>query len=166
MKKLILFALLIGVAVGTTGCFHHKYVGDPSAAASQPAFDKWRHHLIAGLINLGDDMDLDDICPSGVAMIHDRHSFLTGLVGALTFNIYTPTKVTIYCNSSRAAIDGEGEDVAVVIDQEIAEQLAAANPGLKEWAEAVALGDEDLSSVDNGEPIVLASGRNRIPANQ
>ena len=36
-------------------------------------------------------------CPSGVAKVESRLSFLNMLVGALTYSIYTPMEITVSC---------------------------------------------------------------------
>ena len=38
-------------------------------------------------------------CPSGVAKVESRHSFLNMLVGFLTYYFYTPMEITVSCAS-------------------------------------------------------------------
>lgn len=156
MKRFVLSLLLCGMALGLSGCFHHKYTDGSARAGGVPDYDQWRHHLIGGLVTLDENMDLRAICPSGVAYIHDRQTFLNGLVGAITFGIYTPTQVTIYCKSGRAAAEGQGEEIAMLIDAEFVAALEGANPEVREWAEAVASGEIAIDDVDNGKPLMIA----------
>ena len=60
-------------------------------------YDTWHHHLIGGLITLSDDLRLEEICPQGVAVVHNRLTFVNWLVSAITAGIYTPSTVRIWC---------------------------------------------------------------------
>jgi hypothetical protein len=42
-----------------------------------------------------------DGCQQGVAKVETERSFLNGLVGAITWSIYTPMHVVLTCSSGR-----------------------------------------------------------------
>jgi hypothetical protein len=42
-------------------------------------------------------------CPNGVAIVETRLSFLNGLVGAITFGIYTPMEIVVTCATKPTA---------------------------------------------------------------
>lgn len=58
---------------------------------------------------------------AGVARVDTQHSFLNGLVGGLTFGIFTPMTITVTC--------GQGEDDADLPEVTSREELAAALTG-------------------------------------
>jgi hypothetical protein len=131
MKRLVA-ALFVLLLVGQfAGCYKHVYVsGDP--AMSSPNYERWHHHLIAGLINLSDETYLSQICPSGVARIEDKHTFLNMLVAGLTMSIYSPTTVKIWCKGASAAVT-----VPVELNDEISAGLLLEYPNIVEHVQAL-----------------------------
>jgi hypothetical protein len=67
-----------------------------------PAYQRWHHHFIAGLVTVDDPVQLDTICPQGVAYIDDWIGPLQVILSFLTLSIWTPTTVTIYCRADGA----------------------------------------------------------------
>ena len=100
MRKLICTLFVLSLLF-TTGCFKQNFVNSGKQAASQPAADMWQSHFLFGLIS-GDDINLNEICPSGVAEVQEHLSFVNGLVGILTFNIYGRNTVVVYCADGTA----------------------------------------------------------------
>ena len=84
-------ALLLFVPLA--GCFQHTYTVGAGAPTEPVAYSQWRHHWIAGLISPGHEMDVQEVCPSGNATIHQEQTFLNGLVAVLTTGIYVPRTV-------------------------------------------------------------------------
>ncbi len=62
----------------------------------------WRNFWLGGLIG-EHTQEVSEVCPSGTATIHDEQTFLNGLVAVLTTGIYTPTTVSIRCDTGQRA---------------------------------------------------------------
>lgn len=91
--------------------------------------DEWDHHWLGGLIDPDQELVLREICPSGKATIHEEVSFLNGLVALLTGEIYSPTTVTVRCDTGVSAdFDLDEEDIARIVS----------DPTFLDWIEAVA----------------------------
>lgn len=56
---------------------------------------KWASSFLYGLVPA--EVDVSDECPNGIASATREISFLNGLVGGLTFNLYTPQSITVTC---------------------------------------------------------------------
>jgi hypothetical protein len=63
---------------------------------------QWQNSFIIGLVPPG-EIDSKAQCPQGVAKVETERSFLNGLVGAITENIYTPIHATVTCASGPVA---------------------------------------------------------------
>ncbi len=92
-------ALLLAAAA----CYEHTFVVGDGAPDGRVVYEKWHHHWIAGLISPDHVLEIQELCPSGDATIHEEISFLNGLVGALTSGIYQPTTVQVRCRRPRRA---------------------------------------------------------------
>ena len=86
-------ALLVGVG----GCYHVTVItGAPPASTS---IDKpWQNSFVYGLVP-PQEVGARPPCAQGVAKVDTERSFLNGLVGAVTWSIYTPMHVTVTCAS-------------------------------------------------------------------
>jgi hypothetical protein len=64
-------------------------------AQGQNQTSQWNHYVIAGLAPVGvsDSKQMADGATDYT--IFTRHSFVNGLIGAITFGIYTPTTTTV-----------------------------------------------------------------------
>lgn len=90
------FFALAAVAVFAAGCYHVTVVTGASTGTQQ--VDKaWQNSFIIGLVPPA-ELNVKDQCPSGVAKVATERSFLNGLVGAITYNIYTPMHVNVVCS--------------------------------------------------------------------
>ena len=99
MKRVILMAALLAL----TGCFKtHVRNGNPTGHTPIEYDNKWHNGLIYGIAELSGPYDLQKVCPQGWSEIYTETDFLTGLVSALTVQIYTPQRVTIRCAASRS----------------------------------------------------------------
>jgi hypothetical protein len=67
-------------------------------------------------------------CPSGIATVETKLTFMNGLVGALTLGIFTPRDVTVTCASGTARATGMKEFIVArgASDSEKADLLAEA----------------------------------------
>ncbi len=97
MKKLMagLMALALFASVG---CYKQTFVNNSVTQedAENPTFDSWSNNFLFGLVS-GSAVDLNEICPDGVARIHEQETFASGLVTLLTLSLYNPISVTVHC---------------------------------------------------------------------
>ena len=74
--------------------------GAPPAAT---VIDKpWQLSFVYGLVP-PPAIDAKQTCPQGVASIMTERSFLNGLVGAVTYSIFTPMHAKVTCASGPVA---------------------------------------------------------------
>lgn len=125
-RSLMAGVLVLTTALGAGGCYRHTYV-NPSATPGMIGYASWHHHLIGGLINLSGVVNLQAVCPNGVAEVHNRMGVLNWLLTLITAGIYSPTTVEVVCN-------GGGGPVSIRIDPtpEMIQRLQAEHPNLTE----------------------------------
>jgi hypothetical protein len=87
-------ALLFAVAV-LGGCYHAT-IETGLAPGSTTIQEDWAMSFVYGLVP-PPTMDAMGQCPSGVAQVETQHSFLNGLVAAISFGIVTPITITVTC---------------------------------------------------------------------
>ena len=108
--------MTLGVVVmATTACYEHTFTVGQGAPTGPVVYSEWHNSWLGGLIGER-NIDVETVCPSGNATIHDEQSFLNGLVAVLTAGIYTPTEVKIRCDSGRSVdirLD-EGEVMSIL----------------------------------------------------
>ena len=91
--------LLVGL-VPLAGCFHATV--DTGVAPSNLVIEKhWASGWIMGLVPPS-TIATQARCPSGVAKIETKLSFLNQLVSILTVSIYTPMYIQVTCAESMA----------------------------------------------------------------
>lgn len=91
--------LLLAAAVLSAGCYHVTVItGAP--AASTTVDKQWQNSFVYGLVPPA-EITATQGCQQGVAKVETERSFLNGLVGAITWNIYTPMHVLVTCASGR-----------------------------------------------------------------
>ncbi len=131
MKRthLVLVAVLLGTLV-LPGCYSHTYRTGARPAQAEADHEAWQHHLIFGLVTLSGDVQLNEICPDGAAVIHNRMTLVNGLVMAVTGSIYTPTTVKIWCAS--APPQTSLHEVEMEITEELIEQARLILPDFDE----------------------------------
>jgi len=97
-------------AMSLTGCLQHTYVVGAGVPGGEIVYKHWHHHWLFGLVRpkLQKTVDIDKLCPSGNAVIHQEVSFANGIVDVLTTFIYSPTTVTVTCDG------GSGDEVSTV----------------------------------------------------
>lgn len=95
MKKLILLSIL---SVVVTGCAQQSFV--MSQGASQPAVEESHHFFIDGLAQ-EKEIDAAAVCGSAdkVSRVEVQKTFVNGLLGVVSFGIYTPREARVYCKS-------------------------------------------------------------------
>lgn len=84
------------------GCYHQVVQTGATPAPGTAAVTKTANLYFFGLAGAEVDATVD--CPTGVAIIETRQTFLNGLLGVLTLGIYTPRTVTLTCASGEQPI--------------------------------------------------------------
>jgi len=126
-------------ALVLTACYHQ--VVDTGLPAGSTKIDKpWTATWIFGLVP-ATPIDVRTQCPNGVAIVDTQMTFLNGLVGALTFGIYTPLSVSVTCSGAGAAVGPSTPQVRV--------DAASPDAYTSAMEEAVKL------SQDTGRPVAL-----------
>ncbi|MFO0696365.1 MAG: hypothetical protein U0230_22555 [Polyangiales bacterium] len=142
----IRFVLVLGLLASASGCYRHTFIVPGTTPGYLSAASGWRHHLIAGLIDLSGEIDLNSACPGGVSIVDERTNFWNWLVTVFTASIYSPTRVKIWCNTNGTTI------VPVSVELRPNDEMVA------RWREAYPGLEQDLR--EHGEPTpatVLAS---------
>lgn len=89
-------ALLLS-AMLLTGCYHVTVVSGTSPAPT--VVDKpWQNSFVYGLVP-PPEINVREQCPNGVQKVETETSFVNGLVGALTWSLYTPIHARITCSA-------------------------------------------------------------------
>jgi hypothetical protein len=117
-------AALALFATSTTACYHAVIeTGRPESATviNQP----WAMSFVYGLVP-PPAVNTASTCPNGVARVDTQHSFLNGLVAAVTFGIVTPMTITVTCASSGGGADNDAALTVNVAATATAEQKADA----------------------------------------
>jgi len=123
---------LVFASIVVSGCFHQQVVTgkDPGSTVIE---NKWATSLVYGLVPPL-IVETAEECPNGVASVETKISFLNGLVGGLTLNIYTPMTVKVTCASGAMSTHAGDNEVAVpdnATDDEVsAVMLEAVNTSL------------------------------------
>jgi hypothetical protein len=87
--------LAVAALVSTAGCY--KYTVVSGAPESEKKIqNNWQKSWVIGLVP-PDTIRSKTECPKGIAKFETQHSFLNGLVAAITYNIFTPIQPTITC---------------------------------------------------------------------
>ena len=88
--------LILG-AMWLTGCYHVTVISGTSP--SPTVVDKpWQNSFVYGLVP-PPELNVKEQCPNGVQKVETETSFVNGLVGALTWSIYTPIHAKITCST-------------------------------------------------------------------
>ena len=91
--------LILAAAILCAGCYHVTVI--TGAPAATTTVDKpWQNSFVYGLVP-PPELTPTDGCQQGVAKVETERSFLNGLVGAITWSIYTPMHVVLTCSSGR-----------------------------------------------------------------
>ncbi len=92
------------------GCYHATI--ETGLAPGAKTVQMWKHSWIYGLAPPS-VVEAQSECENGVAKVETQQSFANGLVGALTFGIYTPLTVTVTCAAKDLSAVDEGEEAVV-----------------------------------------------------
>lgn len=115
MRKLVFLAAASLVAL--SGCYKVSHTtGAPKAGGShteKASFFLW------GLVGEA-DVNVDQICPSGVAWFQNRAEFVDSVVGCITCGLYQPMTIEVVCasGSSYLAVPDVEQNVTWVYELE------------------------------------------------
>ncbi|WP_298494892.1 Bor family protein [uncultured Algibacter sp.] len=93
-KTMRLFTIAFTASILLTSCYSYTSVVGAGAKGNTEV-TKWNHYLIGGLAPIGVSDTKEMANGSKDYTIFTRHSFVNGLVNAITFGIYTPTTTTV-----------------------------------------------------------------------
>jgi len=80
----------------TLSACYHATIQTGLAPSGQTIEDKWATGWIYGLVPPATVQTMQG-CPAGVARVDTQQSFVNGLVGIITFGIYTPMEIIVTC---------------------------------------------------------------------
>jgi hypothetical protein len=90
--------LLVGLLVLAQAACYHATVRNVGPSPGGLTYNKWSHSWIYGLVPPA-DVDAAATCGDREpAVVETQLTFVNGLVGALTFGIYTPMTITVQCS--------------------------------------------------------------------
>jgi hypothetical protein len=108
MKTLIVVSL---TALTLSGCFTmHIENGapvDPNSAGR--SVNEWHHDIVFGLAEISQPINLGEKCESGWLEVKNEKSFIQGLIGALTWSMYTPWDAKYTCKKKSKTASGDVE---------------------------------------------------------
>ena len=127
MKAKASMLLALGL-VSLPACYHQVVLTGMSPGTT--VVEKpWTATWLWGLVP-ATPIDVTQNCPSGIATVETKMTFLNGLVSGLTLGIFTPRDVKVTCASGTARGSGMREFTVA----------ADASPEMRSevWAEAIA----------------------------
>ncbi|EEV24829.1 putative Bor protein precursor of bacteriophage [Actinobacillus minor 202] len=94
MKKL---AIALGITVLLSACSTQTYIVSESPNSTEAKYDKMQHFFVGGIAQQ-QEKDARDVCGMGnTAKVQTQQTFLNGLLGSISYGIYTPRDMRIYC---------------------------------------------------------------------
>jgi len=93
MKRLS-FVFMLTLSVMLTSCYSYTTVVGQGAQGNQQT-TAWNHYLIVGLAPVGVSDAKQLAGGAQNYTVKTEMSFVNGLIGAITFGIYTPTTTTV-----------------------------------------------------------------------
>jgi hypothetical protein len=125
MRKALSSALVMGLAVAASGCYHAT-VNTGRPQSGQVVEKDWAHGFLYGLVPPS-TMEVAQQCPNGVAQVETQLSFVNQLASILTGGIYTPMEITVRCAAAGTALAEPGLSVpANATAQQVREVFAEA----------------------------------------
>lgn len=97
MKKLAVATSVTLLLTGLAGCTTQTYIVSEKPAAQKASYDKMQHFFIGG-IGQQAEKNTNEVCVNGsVAKVQTQQTFLNGLLGMLSYGIYAPRDMRVYC---------------------------------------------------------------------
>ena len=93
-NTLKMMAVIFTASILFTSCYSYTTVVGDGAQGNQET-TQWNHYVVYGLAPIGvsDAQEMADGAEDYT--VYTRHSFVNGLVNALTFGLYAPTTTTV-----------------------------------------------------------------------
>ena len=124
-------AAAVAALFSSTACYH-AVVETGRPAGTTVVQKPWVNTFIFGLVQ-AQEINVGAECPGGVAKVETQQTFLNGLVGAITFGLYTPQSATITCAAGRSgALNLSGERVVAAANDTPEARVAAVNAAAAE----------------------------------
>ena len=97
MKKNLMkmMAIIFVSSMLLTSCFSYDIVVGKGAQGGETV-SQWNHYVIYGLVPIGVSDAKELAGGAENYKVNVTHSFVNGLVNAITFGIYSPTTTTVY----------------------------------------------------------------------
>jgi hypothetical protein len=136
--------LTLTAALLSAGCYHATVTTGAAPSLEtieQPFASSWIYGLVPPKT-----VEAAEKCSSGVAKVETQQSFLNGLVGVLTFGIYTPMNIKVTCAAKTTAMT-TAESVRYLVPR---------NDEVKAREVITAAASEAFA---RGEPVVLEVAR-------
>ncbi len=111
---------LVSLCVVVGAC-HHAVIDTGLTPSTQTIHEPWANSWIYGLVPPA-VVETASRCPNGVARMETQISFLNGLVGVLTFGIFTPMTLRVTCAGPDSMDDGDADQVTIDPDADIGQQ--------------------------------------------
>lgn len=94
------------LALVSLGACYHATIETGLQPSSETIAKPWALSFVYGLVP-PPTVETAAKCKNGVAKVETQMSFLNGLVGSLTFGLFTPMDIKVTCSTGqRAALDG------------------------------------------------------------
>ncbi len=106
MKSKARVALLLSVAIAGPACSKVTYV-NPGTMPSGRVVVSTGHFFLFGLAG-HHDIDGVGACPTGIAAVVSKFTFLDSVLGFITLGLYAPRTYALYCGQERAVAVGGG----------------------------------------------------------
>lgn len=90
----MLLTIIFVASLMLTSCYSYTSVVG-SGAQGNTQTTKWNHYVIYGLAPVGVSDSNEMAGGAENYTVYTRHSFVNGLIAAITFGIYTPTTTTV-----------------------------------------------------------------------
>ena len=95
MKKIILnLTAILGLAVIMTSCFSQSYTVGSGSQTGVTVKEK-NHYVVYGLAAIKTSSPTEMAGGAKNYSVNTQHSFVDGIINALTFGIYTPTTTKV-----------------------------------------------------------------------
>ena len=102
MKIIKNFLAISSLLILITGCATQTFSVNPSVKrevpAGNPHFSRWSHFFFLG-VGQSDFKNATDLCKDngGVSFVETKQLFVQGLIAAVSYGIYAPRLMNIYC---------------------------------------------------------------------
>jgi hypothetical protein len=71
----------------------------PKKIDAKPDHKEWQNFFVFGLVPSAQNRNIDEYCDGEPARVETELTFLNGLVSGITYNLYSPRTLRIYCDT-------------------------------------------------------------------